>query len=410
MDTGSEREEELLAGADRRIESLRKADAVLAVRDRSGAPVRGAEAVFSQKSHSFLFGCNIFQLFRGTEARNAAYAERFRKFLNFATLPFYWGQYESEKGQKLSQKETNLRTARWCAEQSILTKGHPLIWHEVFPKWGPTDAASARRLSEERVREIVPEFAGLVGMWDVVNEATVAGRFDNGIGRWIGADPEAAVADALAWARESDPKAFLLYNDFNLSPEYEVLASALAGRKGLVDAFGIQSHMHQGEWPLEKAWDVCETYSRFGLPLHFTELTVLSGPHKDPDDKDWHTVRPDWNTTAEGETFQARYVERLYLLLFSHPAVKAITWWDLADGGWQGAPCGLVRKDLSPKPAYERLESLVNSRWKSNAALDSDASGAVRFRGFLGDYQVTVRGKAYEFTLRPGENRWEIAV
>ena len=59
-----------------------------------------------------------------------------------------------------------------------------------------------------------------------------------------------------------------------------------------MDAIGIQSHMHGGEWPLEKAWQVCETYARFGRPLHFTELTVLSGEHG------WERPRP-WPTTPE---------------------------------------------------------------------------------------------------------------
>ena len=47
-------------------------------------------------------------------------------------------------------------------------------------------------------------------------------------------------------------------------------------------------------------------------------------------------------------------------MIFSHPAVEAITWWDFSDrGAWQRAPAGFLRDDLSPKPAYERLQQPV---------------------------------------------------
>jgi hypothetical protein len=145
--------------------------------------------------------------------------------------------------------------------------------------------------------------------------------------------------------------------------------------------------MHGGEWPIERVWEVCEHYARFGKPLHFTELTVLSGEHG------WQREQP-WPTTAEGEARQAEYVERLYTVLFSHPAVEAITWWDFNDGEWQGAPAGLVRADLTPKPAYDRLMELIKGKWWTIAEAETDEAGEARFRGFLGRYRVRVTTSA----------------
>jgi GH35 family endo-1,4-beta-xylanase len=85
------------------------------------------------------------------------------------------------------------------------------------------------------------------------------------------------VGDALDWAHEANPEALLLYNDFNLSPAFEKLVGDLKAAGKPFGAIGIQSHMHHGEWPVERAWEVCETNARFELPLHFTEVTVLSG-------------------------------------------------------------------------------------------------------------------------------------
>lgn len=395
-----------LVGAEERIEQHRKADVTIQVRSANGRPVRDATVRLEQTRHAFLFGCNIFPLFSYTGQQHETYAREFAALLNYATLGFYWGAYEPQPGQTGAAAQE--RIARWCQEHGIATKGHPLVWHEVYPNWGPTDPEEARARLRDRVTDIVRRFRGLVDRWDVVNEATVSGRFENGVGRWVKRDGAASVVgEALEWARAANPEATLLYNDFNVGPDFERLVEALVAAGKPLDAIGIQSHMHGGEWPLERAWQVCETYARFGKPLHFTELTVLSGEHG------WQKPAP-WPSTPEGEARQADYVEKLYTLLFSHPAVAAITWWDFMDGGWQGAPAGLVRADLTPKPAYQRLLALVKGKWWTTATAKTDRAGRCRLRGFLGDYQVSVTTPRASitkgFALHRGSNAWNVVL
>ncbi|MEJ5250523.1 MAG: endo-1,4-beta-xylanase [Chthonomonadetes bacterium] len=396
--------QELLATADGRIEKHRKADVTVKVVDRQGKPLAGAQVEVEQTRHAFLFGCNIFPLFSYQGEQHEKYSKQFSALLNYATLGFYWGGYEPERGRK--GRDLQERIARWCKERGIVTKGHPLVWHEVYPRWAPNSPDEAIPLLRERVREIVSQFAGLIDRWDVVNEATVSERFDNGVGNWVKRDGAAAVvAECLSWAREANPKAILLYNDFNISPAFERLVEELIRRKAPMDAIGIQSHMHGGEWPLERAWQVCETYARFGKPLHFTETTVLSGEHG------YMRPRP-WPTTPDGEARQADYVEKFYTILFSHPAVEAITWWDFMDGAWQGAPAGLVREDLSPKPVYHRLMRLIKGKWWTKEVVRTNARGEARLRGFMGDYRVvasaTTGKRTQTFSLKRGKNEWVI--
>ncbi|MCS6831162.1 MAG: endo-1,4-beta-xylanase [Armatimonadota bacterium] len=396
--------QDLLATADSRIEKVRKADATIRVVDRQGKPVTAAQIEVQQTRHAFLFGCNIFPLFNYQGEQHEKYASQFAALLNYATLAFYWGAYEPERGRK--GRELQERIARWCQQRGIATKGHPLVWHEVFPRWAPNEVDEVKPLLRERVKEIVSQFKGLIDRWDVVNEATVSTRFNNGVGNWAKRDGAAAmVTECLQWAREANPKATLLYNDYNISPAFEQLVEELIRRKAPFDAIGIQSHMHGGEWPLERAWQVCETYSRFGKPLHFTETTVLSGEHG------YERPLP-WPTTPEGEARQAEYVEKFYTILFSHPAVEAITWWDFMDGGWQGAPAGLVRADLSPKPVYHRLMRLIKGKWWTQHTARTNARGEAKLRGFLGDYRVTVSATAgrstRQFTLKRGRNDWVV--
>jgi endo-1,4-beta-xylanase len=97
----------------------------------------------------------------------------------------------------------------------------------------------------------------------------------------------------------------------------------------------------------------------------------------------------DWLSTPEGEAAQAEYGVQLHTLLFSHPAVEAITWWDFADyNAWQGAPAGMLRADMSPKPLYERLMALIHGEWSTHVRTHSDKEGSLRFRCFFGTHTL----------------------
>jgi len=243
-----------------------------------------------------------------------------------------------------------------------------------------------------RIARIVASFRGDVDVWDVFNEATVASRFENAVGRWVQARGAAErVAEALRLARAANPAAELLYNDFNVSPAFEELIGQLRDCGATCDAIGIQSHMHKGAWSTEKTWQTCETYARFGLPLHFTETTILSGRLKADEDNDWHRRHTDWVTTPEGEARQLEQGRRFYTLLFSHPAVDAVTWWDFSDRqAWQGAPAGLLRNDMSLKPLAEWLFNAFHEKWTTCATTRADAGSVAAFRGFFGTYAVRI--------------------
>ncbi len=385
-------------GAKARIAANRMGDFQVTLRDAQGVPVPGAQVTLRLVRHDFRLGANGFLIRGGSghrpttasgEALITEYERTFAGLLNYATLPFYWGGYEPAADQE--QRERLQAMAVWCHEHGVRTKGHPLAWHEVFPKWAEAlpDGEVLQRL-RQRITRLVGGFRGLIDTWDVINEATVSANHANAVGRWVkerGA--VACVAETLALAREANPGAELLYNDFNVSPAFEELVGALQAAGAPVDVIGIQSHMHKGAWPVEKLWETCETYARFGLPLHFTEATLLSGRPKGPEDNDWHKRQPDWISTPEGEQRQLEEGKRFYTTLFSHPAVEAVTWWDFSDRqAWQGAPAGLVRNDMSPKPLAEWLRDAFGRRWSTCATVTTDAAGTASFRGFFGTYTL----------------------
>lgn len=386
-----------------RIEKYRRGTLTVRVVDGKGRPVPGASVRLAQTRHAFLFGCNFFGLNPADPSpAQKAYQTEFTGLFNYATLPFYWGAFEGTRGRPDYARLQTL--AAWSVAHGVAVKGHPLVWHEVWPAWAPTDPDPAIPLLHARVADLVPRYKGTIHIWDVLNEANGASgqKPANGESNWIKRDGAAPVVEiALGWARAAGrglPETFL-YNDYNTGAENAALLTQLQHDGKLPDAVGLQSHMHTGEWPLTKVWDVCQTFARFGRPLHFTEATVLSGPHRD---NPAFATLTDWDTTPEGEAAQADYVAQFYTLLFSHPAVRAITWWDFSDkDAWQGAPAGLVRKDMSPKPAYTRLLDLIHHQWWTNIAAKTDAHGTLTRRVFYGDYRLTVTDAKGRSMTRP---------
>ena len=386
-------DEELWAGAEQRIDEHRRAELTVTVLDAAGEPLPDAEVAVEQTRHTFLFGANIFAWGRLPDDMEQAYRRQFAELLNFATLGFYWPMYEPQQGQPIHERTE--RVARWCKEQGIAAKGHPLAWNFDDPPWLPDDLEEIRRLQMARIEDCVSRFAGLIDRWDVVNEAThfdreefVKRRAPKHSAMWQRVGQMEFTRQCFTHARKAGPKATLLINDYRTDPPYERVIEQLVDGQGkrMYDVIGIQSHMHGGTWPNRKIWDVCERFSRFAVPLHFTETTVLSGK------LGWERGRDgQWTSTPEGEAYQAREVVRFYTMLFSHPAVEAITWWDFSDRhAWQGAPAGFLRKDMTPKPAYNELIKLVKGKWWTKAQLRTGADGTARLRGVLGDYKLTV--------------------
>ncbi|MHC4579894.1 MAG: endo-1,4-beta-xylanase [Planctomycetota bacterium] len=393
--------DQILEKADARIETHRKGNAVLRLSGPDGKPPAGGlEVKIEQKRHTFLFGCNIFKLHRcRTPDHNAAYEKYFDELLNFATLPFYWWNYERQ--QRRPDDERTDQIVRWCKDHRIKTKGHPLAWNYVDPRWLGDDPDAAMKAQLKRIGRCVRRFRKEIDIWDVVNEAT---HYDRehvkkqspilteaiarmGVGNYV--------REAFKIARRANPDATLLINDYRVDRDYEQkVISKLVDDAGkpLYDVVGIQSHMHSGRWPVQKTWDVCERFAKFGKPLHFTETTFVSG------EQGWELrkKRQDpgfrWISTDEGEQRQARDVAEFYQILFSHPAVEAITWWDFTDqNAWQRAPAGLLRDDMTPKPAYDELKRLIKGQWWTKTQATVGSEGQARFRGFFGQYEVTAR-------------------
>lgn len=379
-----------------RIQKYRMGQLTVHAVGKGGRPLPNARIEITQTRHAFLFGCNAFG-YNPAEASPSqrAYQSQFTALFNYATLPFYWGAFEPAPGKKDYARLQAM--ADWCVAHGITPKGHPLVWHEVWPGWAPQTPDAAVPLLHARVADLVSRYKS-IQFWDVVNEANAATDTlpPNGESEWIKRDGLVPVVEtALGWARTagSGRPETLIYNDYDTGSANLTLLTQLQDDGKLPDAIGLQSHMHSGVWPISKVWAVCEHFSSFGKPIHFTETTVLSGPKRTVNFNGPYPT--DWNTTPGDEAAQADYVAQFYTVLFSYPTVRAITWWDFSDkDAWLNAPAGLLRKDMTPKPAYIRLRELIRKVWWTHLLGQANYTGTLTRRVFYGAYVVTVRDQA----------------
>ncbi len=163
--------------------------------------------------------------------------------------------------------------------------GHPLVWHAQLPiglfdnpaKPGQTPAILTEKL-QQHITRIVDRYRGRIHVWDVVNEAIAedGNWYDN---HWYQKLGPGYIASSFRWAREADPAAKLLYNDFNLWDERKrnktVEMIKFFKSEGVpIDGIGIQGHMGLNYPDLKELENSIEAFSREGLEVHISELEV----------------------------------------------------------------------------------------------------------------------------------------
>ena len=151
-------------------------------------------------------------------------------------------------------------------------------------------------------------------------------------------------------------------------------------------------------------------YSLLKRPLQITEITI-----------------PSFSWEAEDEQIQAELLTRLYSLWFSHKNMEQIVYWNLVDGYchvWDNDPetirktqgdmslgenyhhGGLLRFDMSKKPAFEALQNLIKRVWHTQLDLTTNNNGEINFRGFFGEYdlEIEVGGKKILKHIKTSKN------
>ena len=413
------------------IEQNRKGMVKVSVKDKDGNPVSGAKIKIKQKNHEFRYGANIFMLDElETDEKNKIYRDEFAKTFNLATIPFYWDAFEPEEGkprfaadsEKIYRRPPSDLCVNYCLEKGIEPKCHCLNYDNFIPEWlKDADIDTHKRALEKRFRELAEHYADIIPSWEVTNETFyTSSRYNT---KFYKED------DFVEWSfRMADryfPKNRLIINDFtafegdyvgNRSRYYMQIERLLRNGIAHLDSVGIQFHsfFHQErEEEMAKTrynpvylYEVFDTYAKLGKKLQITEMTI-----------------PAYSNSDEDEAVQAELIENVYKVFFSHPSMEAAIYWNMVDGyaafaepgdmsgGENSYYGGLLRFDMSKKPAYDRIHDLFTKHWITEAETETGKDGTAKFKGFYGDYELEINGKKYDIsTSAKKDNEFEIFI
>jgi len=310
----------------------------------------------------FLFGCNAM----GHPSRGPDYDRRFRELFNFGTPNLYLSHYaptETTRDYARTDAETE-----WLLSMGMAAKPCPAFYLAggVTPEWLKNRPYSeVQRIAHDLVKDVCARYAGRAQFCEIVNEAH---DYSNSL-RLKSEELTDLAGVCSRAAREGDPKVKRIVNCCHLWGEYAGKPSATYPNrrspyaylrdciKAGVDFEIVGLQMYYPEYDLFEIDRLLDRYAGLGKPIHITEMGCSSAPGLDPNAQrkrasaGWHGP---WT-----EEMQADWVEGIYTICYSKPYIEAISWWDLADAVSFWPYGGLLRGDLSPKPAYLRLQSLL---------------------------------------------------
>jgi endo-1,4-beta-xylanase len=424
-----------------RIRKIRCQDADLLLVDREGVPIPNLRVEIVQNRSSFCWGDQLWGLdtlmrngFAGGD-RARHFTRRFTECLNSANCLTYWTEAPRNDGPKHMEFQGEDRMdgfaaqVDWALANGLVPKGHPVFWSidKAYPEWLKRYPLETQwKFIEVRVRNLVARFKGKVKLWDVVNEPMWEAAPKNLPHRhWPHIESLEDICEyvipVLRWAREEDPAARFIVNDYGM--ELDAANHAIKDKTGKVitakmqrdrftalfrrlreegacpDGLGMQAHT--GAW-MDPATQtrILDDFSTAGVPLHYTEFWA--------DNKHLLTAGID---PVVADEMRAEYVANIMTMAFAHPAVESFYFWGELTGSFRFKSDhnseGLPSSSHTPSAVYWRVQDLLRKQWMTRETIVSDSDGRVRFRGFFGDYSLCYALSSHmpvgvTFTLSPG--------
>ncbi len=232
--------------------------------------------------------------------------------------------------------------------------GHNLCWQSANPSWLTNGHFSRDQLItilQDHINTVAGRYSGSIAAWDVVNEAlNGSGNLASGV--WhdgLGTD---YVALAFQFAREADPNALLVYNDYSI----ETVNAKSNGLYNMVqdfqqngipiDGVGFQMHIDINGINYASFAQNLQRFADLGLALFISEMDV----------------RMPLPATDAKLAAQANVYANILAAVLNQPACYAFQTWGFTDkyswipGSYPGYGAALIfDENYNPKPAYDAL-------------------------------------------------------
>lgn len=272
--------------------------------------------------------------------------------------------------------------------------GHTLVWHSQVPRSVFQDESgnpvSSERLAarmENHIATVVGRYRDRIGIWDVVNEAIDEDEKGWRQTQWLKILGPSYMERAFQLAHDADPKAHLIYNDYNEhNPgRRNFLVERIRDykKRGIpIHGVGFQGHIGLDYPDLKEYEASIEAIAAQGVKLHITELEVdvLPRPsaYTGAEISAVQKYAAELNPYVDGlpkvvEQRQIDRYKRFFELLLKHrDKIERVTFWGTHDGeswknnfpvrGRTNYPL-LFDRQLKRKAVYDAVAALGRRRW-----------------------------------------------
>jgi len=410
------------------IEKHRKGNVTLHIVDENGEPLTNADVTVTQVSHDFLFGTAEgpcpFDLY--------AYELLAKAGINYGLLSLFWENTEPSLGQ-YSLDQHPVHIVEHLKNMGIRIGGEGLICLEPgFPTWGTgllnLSFEELREKIYEHVYKIVSTYSDYIDYWIVIHNP----HLENGNLGFAREQIVELIKSGVKAIRDADPTSQVLvffdhpcgflagtsyqgtddnftadpYTFFSYLNEHDIDHDGIA----LWVTYGSVWESPPGPVYTEYAGErapypfrdlasiscILDWYCTLSVPVHITGVDA-PGNYTSPLGY-WH--RRNWD-----EKLKVEWIEKFYTIAYSKPFMKEITYAFFRDESFMKVEAGLLSISYAPKESFYALKRLITENWTTRLRMKTDANGQIGFKGFAGDYNITVSTKNFtgNFTIHVNE-------
>jgi GH35 family endo-1,4-beta-xylanase len=374
-----------------RIDSLRKRDLTIIVKDNKGVTIPNAQVKIKLNKHEFKFGAAIDK-----DLFNSPHTEKYKTLLK---TYFNSSGFENALKPKRRFSETETKAVPimdWLQNNGFYMRGHALVWENrknmrpeeknIMNKKETTNNKKEKAVIKLASRHFTHALKKWnVDCWDVLNEPLGNHQINdltdrNSFGYWF------KLANKVR-KQNNKPNTKLFINEnrvisgttpntYSRPADYKKVIQSILAENAPLEGIGFQSRIKHNFVTPEQMLQRLKSFEEYNLPLHATEFEIR-------------------DTDIRIYTIEERnaLIEQFMLIYVSHYLVDGIWHWTFYNNVTNSKPWALFDYDGSPTVSGKQWISTMKTHFSSSYNLTTNKKGELKKRVFKGEYSINVNFK-----------------
>jgi len=389
-----------------RIDSLRKRELTIIVKDKNGNTIPNAEVKINLEKHEFKFGAAIDK-----DVFNSPHTAKYKSLLK---TYFNSSGFENALKPKRRFSEAESKAAQiipWFIKNDFYIRGHALVWEniknmrpeekKVMNLKGITNKEKEEKiiaLSSQHFTHALKKWD--VNCWDVLNEPIGNHQINDLTDRNTSAYWFKLADSVRKLNNKPDVKLFInenrvisgtTPNTYSRPNDYKKIIQSILDEGAPLEGIGFQSRIkHQFVSP-EQMLQRLKSFEEYNLPIHATEFEIRDSK-----------VRTYTNEE------RSALIEQFMLIYVSHYLVDGIWHWTFYNNTKNSKPWALFNYDGTPTVSGEQWMQTMNTYFSSSYDLKTNLNGELKQRVFKGDYTISVNYQNQSMSIKTTINKDDI--